>query len=203
MDIASKLRDWQEGADPRLWKSILSPEFGERLDLERLTRDVMSRMESDLHTSLDWVAVSHFNTEHPHVHIALRGVDTRGEEFKLDREYVKNGLRSVAQHFATVQIGYRTEQNATAALRRQVAMQRFTPLDRMILARAQSDGVSGELRVEANATCPSWHRSRPSESNRCPWRTSFRSAPATCRTKLARRHFSGGPRAFARRGGFR
>jgi hypothetical protein len=154
VDIASKLRDWQEGADRRLWKLILSPEFGERLDLERLTRDVMSRMESDLHTSLDWVAVSHFNTEHPHVHIALRGVDTRGEEFKLDREYVKNGLRSVAQHFATVQIGYRTEQDATAALRRQVAMQRFTPLDRMILARAQSDGVSGELRVEANATCP-------------------------------------------------
>ena len=99
VDIASKLRDWQEGADPRLWKLILSPEFGERLDLQRLTRDVMSRMESDLHTSLDWVAVSHFNTEHPHVHVALRGLDTRGAEFKLDREYVKSGLRSVAQHF--------------------------------------------------------------------------------------------------------
>jgi len=103
VDIASKLRDWQAGSqeriDPRLWKLILSPEFGERLDLQQLTRDVMNRMESDLRTSLDWVAVSHFNTEHPHVHVALRGLDTRSEEFKLDREYVKSGLRSVAQHF--------------------------------------------------------------------------------------------------------
>ena len=132
VDIASKLREWQEGADPRLWKLIISPEFGERLDLQRLTRDVMSRMESDLHTSLEWVAVAHFNTEHPHVHVALRGLDTKGEEFKLDREYVKNGLRSVAQHFATVQLGYRTEQDATLALRRQVPLQRFTPLDRLI-----------------------------------------------------------------------
>jgi hypothetical protein len=63
VDIASELRNWQDGADPRLWKLIISPEFGERLDLQRLTRDVMSRMESDLHTSLDWVAVAHFNTD--------------------------------------------------------------------------------------------------------------------------------------------
>ena len=52
VDIASELRNWQDGADPRLWKLIISPEFGERLDLQRLTRDVMSRIESDLHTSL-------------------------------------------------------------------------------------------------------------------------------------------------------
>ena len=48
VDIASELRKWQDGADPRLWKLIISPEFGERLDLQRLTRDVMSRMESEI-----------------------------------------------------------------------------------------------------------------------------------------------------------
>ena len=94
VDIASKLHEWQEGGDPRLWKLIISPEFGERLDLPRLTRDVMSRVQSDLRTSLEWVAVAHFNTEHPHVHVALRGLDTRAEEFKLDRDYIKHGLRS-------------------------------------------------------------------------------------------------------------
>jgi hypothetical protein len=71
-DIASRLQEWQEAADPRIWKLIISPEFGERLDLQRLTRDVMSRMETDLHTSLEWAVVAHFNTEHPHIHIALR-----------------------------------------------------------------------------------------------------------------------------------
>ena len=155
VDIPFRLLEWQEGGDPRIWKLIISPEFGERLDLQRLTRDVMSRMETDLHTSLEWAAVAHFNTEHPHVHVALRGVDASGEEFKLDREYVRNGLRSVAQHFATVQLGYRTEQDATLALRRQVPLQRFTPLDRLIVARTQPlDGISDDLRVTADPTLP-------------------------------------------------
>ena len=155
IDIASRLRDWQNGSDPRLWKLIISPEFGDRLDLQRLTRDVMSRMGADLHTSLEWVAVSHFNTEHPHVHVALRGVDASGEAFKLDRDYVRNGLRAAAQHFATLQLGYRTEQDATLALRRQVPLQRFTPLDRLIVARTQPlDGISDDFRVTADPTHP-------------------------------------------------
>jgi len=153
VNIPLRLHEWQESGDPRIWKLIISPEFGERLDLQRLTRDVMSRMETDLHTSLEWAAVAHFNTEHPHVHIALRGLDKSGEEFRLDREYVSNGLRSVAQHFATVQLGYRTEQDATLALRRQVPLQRFTPLDRLIVARTQPlDRISGNLQVTADPT---------------------------------------------------
>jgi hypothetical protein len=40
VDIASQLRDWQNATDPRLWKLILSPEFGERMDLQQFTRDV-------------------------------------------------------------------------------------------------------------------------------------------------------------------
>jgi len=155
VEIPSKLHEWQESADPRLWKLIISPEFGERLDLQRLTRDVMGRMETDLHMSLEWVAAAHFNTEHPHVHVALRGVDASGEAFKLDRDYIRNGLRAVAQHFATVQLGYRTEQDATLAFRRQVPLQRFTPLDRLIVARTQPlDGISGDFRVTVDPTLP-------------------------------------------------
>src|SRR5665213_823765 len=89
----------------------------------------MSRVQADLRTSIEWAVVVHFNTAHPHVHVALRGLDVDGVEFKLDREYVKNSLRSVAQHFATVQLGYRTAQDATLALSRQVPLQHFTPLD--------------------------------------------------------------------------
>ena len=155
VEIPSKLLEWQESADPRLWKLIISPEFGERLDLQRLTRDVMGRMETDLYKSLEWVAVVHLNTEHPHVHVALRGVDAIGEAFKLDRDYVRNGLRSVAQHFATVQLGYRTEQDAALAFRRQVPLQRFTPLDRLIVARTQPlDGISGDFRVTVDPALP-------------------------------------------------
>jgi hypothetical protein len=110
----------------------------------------MARMESDLHRPLEWNAVTHFNTEHPHVHVALRGIDLNNELFTLDRDYVRNGLRSVARHFATVQLGYRTEHDAETALRRQIPVQRFSPLDRLILARGDALGeVHSEFHVYA------------------------------------------------------
>ena len=46
---------WQKAGDPRLWKMIISPEFGERIDLNRLTRDLMGKMEKDLNTRLEWL----------------------------------------------------------------------------------------------------------------------------------------------------
>jgi type IV secretory pathway VirD2 relaxase len=44
--------------DERLWKLIVSPEFGDRVDLKRLTRDLISQMETDLGTRLEWVAAA-------------------------------------------------------------------------------------------------------------------------------------------------
>ena len=37
----------------------------------------MRRMAEDLDTTLDWVAVDHHDTGHPHTHIVLRGKDER------------------------------------------------------------------------------------------------------------------------------
>jgi hypothetical protein len=55
--LADVLDQWQKAGDRRLWKMIISPEFGERIDLNQLTRELMSRMEKYLGTRLDWVAV--------------------------------------------------------------------------------------------------------------------------------------------------
>jgi len=55
-EIAQRLESWQRAGDERLWKIILSPEFGDRADLKKLTRDLLSRMETDLQTTLEWVA---------------------------------------------------------------------------------------------------------------------------------------------------
>ena len=84
---------WQAAGDQRVWKLIISPEFGERVDLMRLTRDVMASAEKALQTKLEWVAVAHYNTEHPHVHVALRGKRHDGTPLLLPREFVRNGLR--------------------------------------------------------------------------------------------------------------
>lgn len=139
IDVPSTLERWQVAQDARLWKIIISPEFGERLDLTHLTRELMDRMEKDLHTQLEWVAVAHFNTEHPHVHVALRGVGRNGEEIHLARDYVKTGMRSIAEDLCTRQLGHRTEMDAIEAERREIREKRFTALDRMILRKATPD----------------------------------------------------------------
>ncbi len=128
---------WQKEGDARLWKFIVSPEFGERVDLEQLTRELMQKMEGDLGTKLEWVAVRHFNTEHPHVHVALRGLRDDGSVLDLPREYVKAGIRSIAEDLCTRQLGYRTELDAREAERREVSQARVTSLDR-IIERANS-----------------------------------------------------------------
>ena len=120
---ARLLEGWQKVGDPRLWKLIVSPEFGDRVSLDDLTRDLMHRMEQDLGTKLQWTAVPHFNTEHPHVHIALRGVGTEGRQVGLSRDYIRGGIREVAENLCTRQLGYRTKFDAADAQRniRQVA----------------------------------------------------------------------------------
>ena len=137
VDIAARLSSWQSAGDRRLWRLIISPEFGDRVDLMRLTRDLMNRVEGDIGIPLEWAGVAHFNTEHPHVHVALRGVGRDQQEVRLPREYVKNGIRVAAEDLCTRQLGHRTELDATEAERREIQEKRFTSLDRLILRNAQ------------------------------------------------------------------
>jgi type IV secretory pathway VirD2 relaxase len=131
-EIIQRLEDWQRAGDERLWKLIVSPEFGDRADLRKLTRDLLSEMEKSLGTALEWVAVAHFNTEHPHVHVALRGVGAEGTPIRLSRDYVKEGIREIAQDLCTRQLGYRSQWDAAEAQRREVQQHRYTSLDRAI-----------------------------------------------------------------------
>ena len=140
IDIADRLESWQKAGDERLWKLIVSPEFGDRADLKRLTRDLVSRMEKDLGTPLEWVAVSHYNTEHPHVHMAVRGIAAEGCQLHLSKDYVKQGIREIAEDLCTRQLGHRTELDAAVAQRREVHQHRYTSLDRIIKRDAENSG---------------------------------------------------------------
>src|SRR5215831_18104514 len=42
VDPAATFDRWQSAGDPRLWELIVSPEFGERVDLQRLPRDLLT-----------------------------------------------------------------------------------------------------------------------------------------------------------------
>jgi len=63
---------------------------------EALTRELVRRMERDLELPLEWVAAAHFNTEHPHVHMLLRGI-ADGREVRLAPQYVRSGIRKHAE----------------------------------------------------------------------------------------------------------
>ena len=147
--IPQRLESWQRAGDERVWKIIVSPEFGDRVDLKKLTRDLLSGMEKDLGARLEWVAIAHYNTEHPHVHVALRGVAAEGCPLRLSRDYVREGIRAIAADLCTRQLGYRSEWDAAAAQRREVHEQRYTSLDRAIKADGMqtNDGTSKSLTV--------------------------------------------------------
>lgn len=162
MDPARELERWQSEGDPRLWKLIVSPEFGERVDLDRLTRDLMARMEKDLGTKLEWVAVTHFNTEHPHVHIALRGVREDKSALDLPRDYVRHGIRAITEDLCTRQLGHRNQLDAIAAERREIQERRFTSLDRIINRSNSPDGSPAEYFVVQR---PNGRGTRPREEH--------------------------------------
>ncbi|OEC32947.1 Type IV secretory pathway, VirD2 components (relaxase) [Pseudomonas cuatrocienegasensis] len=134
----------ERGRDDRhQFRFIVSPEDAEQLDdLRTYTRHLMSRMETDLGTRLDWVAVDHWNTDNPHTHIVLRGKDDTGKDLVIARDYIAEGMRNRASELATEWLGPRTELEIQQSLQREVQQERFTSLDRTLLRERQADVLS-------------------------------------------------------------
>lgn len=141
MSIAETLERWQKQGDERMFKLIVSPEFGERMDLRKHVAGLVQQMEKDLGTKLQWVAIDHYNTDHPHVHVAIRGVDEKGRTLDVSPEYISKGSRIRAQELATRELGYRSERDVAEAIERQVTQQRFTDIDRSLLRMGNEQGA--------------------------------------------------------------
>jgi type IV secretory pathway VirD2 relaxase len=127
--------------DRHQFRFIVAPEDGERLsDLRTFTRDVMRYMEEDLGTRLDWVAVDHFNTGHPYSHVVVRGRDDLGKDLIIAQDYITDGMRQRAQERATLELGPETDRELRAKLEAEVAAERFTRVDRALIAESD-EGV--------------------------------------------------------------
>ncbi|MGB5777680.1 MAG: DUF3363 domain-containing protein, partial [Allopontixanthobacter sediminis] len=126
--------------DRHQFRFIVSAEDGaEYPDLKPYVRRFMKQVEHDLGTELDWVAVDHFNTERPHTHIVLRGVDDRGENLIIAREYISHGLRERAAELVTLDLGPRTDREIEARLRQDIGQERLTAIDRRLLRRMDAE----------------------------------------------------------------
>jgi type IV secretory pathway VirD2 relaxase len=127
--------------DPHQFRFVVSADEGARLpDLKPFIRDLLGQMERDLDTRLDWVAVDHFNTGHPHTHIVIRGRDQDGGDLVMARDYIAHGVRARAQSLITLELGPETEIERTQKLFNEVGQERLTRLDRSLIART-GDGV--------------------------------------------------------------
>ncbi|AEB83977.1 relaxase/mobilization nuclease domain-containing protein [Alicycliphilus denitrificans] len=132
--------------DRHHFRFILSPEDGAELeDLRTYTRHLMGRMEADLGTGLDWVAVNHWNTDNPHTHIVARGRDDTGKDLIIAGDYIADGFRHRAAELATEWLGPRTELEIQQTLQREVEQERWTSLDRTLQREA---GEDGRVRIE-------------------------------------------------------
>jgi type IV secretory pathway VirD2 relaxase len=128
--------------EPHQFRLIISPEDGRELDLTEYIRRYMRRVEKDLGQRLQWAAVNHHDTDNPHAHVVIRGLDEDGHAVRLDRAYISNGLRWRAQEIATEELGPRPEVDRRRQLTREVTQDRFTSLDRELLRQAE-DGEWG------------------------------------------------------------
>ncbi|WP_158586659.1 DUF3363 domain-containing protein [Henriciella mobilis] len=145
---ASDFLERSEG-DRHQFRIIVSPEDGVALgDLREHTRALMAQMERDLGTRLDWVAVDHHNTGHPHTHVVVRGKDARGKDLIIAPDYLKTGLRKRALDLITERLGPRRDLEIARARHSEVQRDRLTAVDRAMLR----DVEVGELVISPNAS---------------------------------------------------
>jgi type IV secretory pathway VirD2 relaxase len=127
--------------DRHHFRFTVSPEDAtEMADLRTFTRELMADAERDLDTRLDWVAVDHWNTDNPHVHVLVRGRADDGRDLVISRDYISRGFRARAEERVTLELGPRTELEIRFALEKEVEAERWTGLDR-VLRGATDDGA--------------------------------------------------------------
>lgn len=136
--------------DRHHFRFIVSPEDAASMDdLRAFTRDLMDRAERDLGTGLDWVAIDHWNTDNPHVHVLVRGKDDNGKDLVISRDYIGRGFRARAEELVGLELGPRTAREILASLDAEIGAERWTGLDRALRALADENAGVVDLRPGA------------------------------------------------------
>jgi type IV secretory pathway VirD2 relaxase len=108
----------------------------------------MAQAQRDLGSRLEWVAVDHWNTEHPHVHVIIRGRADDGQDLVISRDYIREGMRARAQGLVTRELGPRSEQEIRRSLEGEIEAERWTPLDRALAREAAANRGIIDLRPD-------------------------------------------------------
>jgi type IV secretory pathway VirD2 relaxase len=145
--------------DRHHFRFIVSPEDAPAMDdLQDFTRELMADAERDLGTKLDWVAVDHWNTDNPHVHILIRGRADDGRDLVISRDYISRGFRDRAAERVTLELGPRSEHEIRSSLQKEVDAERWTNLDRALRVAADEGSGIADLRPGAPNEDPEMRR---------------------------------------------
>jgi type IV secretory pathway VirD2 relaxase len=145
--------------DRHHFRFTVSPEDATRMtDLRAFTRELMADAERDLGTKLDWIAVDHWNTGNPHIHVLVRGRADDGKDLVISRAYISHGLRDRAAERVTVELGLRSELEIRSALEREVEAERWTSLDRGLRDLADTGAGLADLRRGGTGEKPELRR---------------------------------------------
>src|SRR5260221_1900711 len=152
--FAERCRD-----DRHHFRFIVSPEDAAQLqDLRTFTRELMADAERDLGTRLDWIAVDHWNTDNPHVHVLIRGRGDDGKDLVISRAYISRGFRDRAAERVTLELGPRSEQEIRSALEKEVEAERWTSLDWALRDAVDEGAGVADLRPGAPSEDPTLRR---------------------------------------------
>jgi type IV secretory pathway VirD2 relaxase len=116
------------------FRFIVSPEDAHEIELTDFTKELMKQMEKDLGRKLEWGAVNHYNTDNPHVHIVVRGIDGDGEPLTIHPKYIGEGMRYRAQDIVTKNLGWKSEHEIRLQEEQEIGKGRLTRIDRKIAA---------------------------------------------------------------------
>jgi type IV secretory pathway VirD2 relaxase len=145
--------------DRHHFRFIVSPEDASELEnVHAFTRELIADAERDLGTKLDWVAVDHWNTDNPHIHVLVRGRADDGQDLVISRDYISRGFRGRASERVTLELGQRGEQEIRSTLEREVQAERWTSLDRSLREIADDGGGVVDLRSRPSDEDPELRR---------------------------------------------
>ena len=126
-EISEEISNW--GEDRHHFRFIISPERGRDLNLEDYTTRLVTQLQKDLGEELNWFATCHYNTDEPHIHLVIRGVDSKGQTLNIAKEYIKHSFRERAQELATNILGHRTELDLKKEVSKNITELNWTTLD--------------------------------------------------------------------------
>jgi len=129
-DTLARAREPVSDNEPHVFRFVISPEEGAELDLTAFAAELVRESEKAVGRRFVWCAVNHYDTDNPHVHLVIRGLDRHGDQLRLDPRFISHGMRHRAQRIATLELGERTDLQMRRQLAREIVQERWTSLDR-------------------------------------------------------------------------